>query len=276
MRSLALHQITAIEASPPELVSIAADLGCQQVCVFVVSPEVLLSEQDVPAGRFPVVTPGGKREMLERLNGTGLSVSNIEFFPLGPAVEVDAYREALELGAALGARRAVCHIHDPETQRAIANFGRLCEMAADCGMEVGLEFMGLTPACNCLQRARYFIEQTGVDNAGIAIDALHLVRTGGSVADVQQLPPRLISYAQICDGAGRQITSDYFPEALNRVIPGEGVFPLRELIAAIPDQTPLDVEVPVSDETLRQRGESEIEHARRAVSATRALLGNGG
>ncbi len=63
MRQLGLHQITALEASPTELVSMAAELGCQDVCVFVISPEVPLSEKDVPEGRFPVVTPDGKREM---------------------------------------------------------------------------------------------------------------------------------------------------------------------------------------------------------------------
>ena len=38
---LSLHQITAIEAQPPQLVDIAAATGCKHVCAFV----------HVPAGR---------------------------------------------------------------------------------------------------------------------------------------------------------------------------------------------------------------------------------
>ncbi len=199
-------------------------------------------------------------------------MSNIEFFPLVSDVKVDDFRPAIELGAALGARRAVCHIHDPETERALDNFDRFCELAGEYGMGVGLEFMGLTPGCDSLQRARHFIELSGRDNAGIAIDALHLFRTGGTIDEVRRLSAGLISYAQVCDGAHLRVTNDYFPEALNRVVPGEGVFPLRELLAAMPDDTPLDVEVPASSEALRERDETPLEHARKAVSASRALL----
>ena len=60
MRSLGLHQITAMEASPAELVSIAADVGCQQVCVFTYVPAVALPDQS-GAAAFPIVTETTKR-----------------------------------------------------------------------------------------------------------------------------------------------------------------------------------------------------------------------
>ena len=42
-----------------------------------------------------------------------------------------AYREALALGAGLGARRAVAHIHDPDQSRAVDRLGQLADLAAE-------------------------------------------------------------------------------------------------------------------------------------------------
>jgi len=268
IRPLALHQITAMEAGPVELVSIAAATGCQGVCIFTHSPRSPLPGMTTSFA-FPVVDQGNRDAMLERLADTGITVGNIEFFPIQEGLDLQVYRDGLALGGELGAQRAVTHIHDPDDARAVDTLGRLCDMAAGYGITLGLEFMGLTPACNSVQRAAWFVGQVGRNNIGIGVDALHLARTGGTPAEVAELPAHLFVYAQICDGAGLSVTSDYLSEAENRKMPGDGDFPLRELIEALPLSTALDVEVPST--TLVARGVSALDRAREAVARARVL-----
>ncbi|MEN3975400.1 TIM barrel protein [Emcibacter sp. SYSU 3D8] len=263
MRPLAIHQITAMEASPPDLLTIAGQTGCQHACVFVHLPS-----PNVP---FPAVTRAMIPEMQARMASTGATVSNIEYFPLTEDVDLDAFLYALDIGAELGAHRLVTHIHDHDDNRAADNLARLSALAAERNLAVGLEFMGLTPACASIARAVRFIDLAGKPaNAGIAIDCLHLVRTGGTPADVAALAADYFSYAQLCDGPDLSVQDDYLPEAMNRMVPGEGVFPIAAILDALPGATAVDVEVPST--TGQQQGISALDRARRAVEAGRRLL----
>ena len=268
-RPLALHQITTMEASPVELVAIASEVGCRKVCIFTHVPAVGLPDRRGTA-TFPLVTEASKAPMLARLRECGVSVANIEFFPIAADVPVEHYRAAFALGAQLGAERAVTHVHDAVDTRAIDTLGRLADLAAEYRLGLGLEFMGLTPACNSIARAAWFVDQVARANVGIAVDALHLVRTGGTPADVAALPARSFSYAQICDGRGLHRSADYLPEALDRMMPGDGDFPLAAIIEALPQATALDVEVP--SVKLADAGVPALERAREAVRRTRALI----
>lgn len=268
-RPLGLHQITAMEASPVELVSIAREVGCQQVCIFTHVPVVGLPDQE-GGESFPLVTPAMQPQLLARLHECGVTVGNIEFFPVTADVPIENYRPAFALGGELGAARAVTHIHDAVDARAVETLGRLADLAAEYGLGLGLEFMGLTPACNSIGRAAWFVEQVARSNVGIAVDALHLARTGGTPAEIAALPAHHFAYAQICDGRGFHRSADYLPEALDRMMPGDGEFPLRAIIEALPQATALDVEVP--SVKLANAGVPAIERAREAVRRSRALI----
>jgi sugar phosphate isomerase/epimerase len=268
MRRLGLHQITAIEAPPPELVSIAAKSGCQAVCVFVESP--LIDHGGRTSPLFPTVGHENCQPFKERLVRHGITVWNVEYFPLEAETDIGAYQPAIALGAELGAARLVTHVHDTNEQRACDSLGRLCDLAATEGLAVGLEFMGLSPGCNSLAKARRLFEAVAAANLGIAVDALHMVRTGSPIEEVAALPPHIFAYAQLCDGTHLELLSDYLPEAMDRLAPGEGVFPLREFLRALPPDIPIDVEVP--SERLRKSGVPPLERVLAAVEASRILL----
>jgi sugar phosphate isomerase/epimerase len=270
---LGLHQITAPGADPLSLISIARQVGCQHVCIFVNTESKTHSTESLPAFPFPVVTHEDKIAVLRRLNEEGIRVGNVEFFPIVPDVNVEGYRGALELAARLGAKRAVAHIYDPDSTRAAENLAVLCDIAAGCDLVVGIEFAGLLPACRSIDRASEFIDLAARANLGIGVDALHLVRTGGDAAQVAALAQR-IAYAQICDGIGLHESSNYLAEALHRVIPGQGDFPLIAILRAIPQSVPLDVEVPSAN--LHAHGSSALDHARFAVEGARRAMAMAG
>ncbi len=221
-------------------------------------------------GIFPVVDASNKSNMLAAMRDHDIAVSNVEFFPILPMGNVADFRTGLALGAELGAARAVCHIHDTDQARAVDALGQLADDAAGFGLSIGLEFMGITPGCTSLHQAAWFVDQVSRPNVGIAVDMLHLVRTGGTATDVAGLDSRYFSYAQICDGQGSGASSDYMGEALNRQKPGDGDFPMQAIIEALPLSCALDVEIP--NFALFEQGQSTEAWAIEAVAKCRALI----
>jgi sugar phosphate isomerase/epimerase len=111
------------------------------------------------------------------------------------------------------------------------------------------------------------------DNAGLVIDLLHLSRSGGGAADLRRVEPSLLRLVHYCDAApapeGQRSIDELRAESRTaRRLPGEGVLPLRELLAAFPDGTPISVEAPSQS----LAGLSAEERARRALAATLATL----
>ena len=109
-------------------------------------------------------------------------------------------------------------------------------------------------------------------NLAIAIDALHLFRTGGTLDQLAALDPSTIGYAQLCDGPDFRRSNDYLAEAMHRMIPGEGVFPLGDLVALLGPHVDIDIEVP---HHAAASGFDTGTWARRAVAASRSVIAEG-
>jgi sugar phosphate isomerase/epimerase len=262
MNPLSLHQLTVLDATPLELIDIAAQTGCEQVCVF--------THSSAPQMMFPVVEEGDVDAIRARLTSAGVEVYNLEFFPIAPEVDFDAYDRALRVGAAIGGRRATAHIHDPDEARALVTFDRFCKLAASHGLQVGVEFTAFARV-STLEAAVAFIEKANQANAAVAVDVLHLMRNGGDPARLAAIDPELIGYMQICDGPLCVAPDEMMSEAVGeRGVPGQGGFPLRAFLACAPVGVTIDVEVP--QRTAMLAGVSALERARRAVAATRTLM----
>ena len=102
---------------------------------------------------------------------------------------------------------------------------------------------------------------------GLGDDALHLFRTGGTLDALRAVDPAVIGYAQICDGPDLRVTGDYLDEAMHRMVPGTGVFPLQKFVGILGAQVDLDIEVP----GFGSQG-NPGERAMRAVIASQKLL----
>jgi sugar phosphate isomerase/epimerase len=257
-----------IDVQPLDFVELAASAGARHISLFTYVPQMVMPGQKAQLV-FPLVTPEMKGEMRSRLAAHGLSVASAEFFPITPDVDLGAYAPALALGRELGATRAVTHIHDLETARAIDRLGALCDMAAAEGFALAIEFTPMTRGCTTIQRAAWFVDQVGRANLGLGVDCLHLVRGGGTPADVAALDGRYLFYGQVCDGHGLHTSSDYMVEGRNRELPGLGDFPMNAILSALPATAPLEVEIPSAQR--REAGVSALDHAREALARTEAL-----
>ena len=237
MITLGTGQLTAMDVNPLEYVSIAAECGLDSVSLFV-----------NPMGSIDgssITTRETSDAMKEQLRSTGMQVANIECFPLAPGLDVENYRSTLELGAELGARSATVLLYDPDASRVLDNLSRMCELTAEMGLRTGIEFMPLAPGWKNLAETVELVKQVAKPNLGIGVDVLHLIRSGGTPADVAATDPQFIAYAQLCDSTNLSATEDYVEEASeHRLAPGEGDFPIQAFLKALPAGTPLELEVP--------------------------------
>ena len=259
-RALSLHHLVAPDASPCELVRIAAELGCRHVCLFTQDPGVGMA--------FPIVTDTAMPELLQCMSASGVTALGLAAFALSPDTDVAAYQPALERGARLGGAVATIRVADADEGRAIDRFAAFAELCADHAIVPSIEFMGFG-AKAALAQAVHIVRAAG--RGTIAVDALHMVRTGTSLADLRRLDRNLIGLVQLCDGPLRATAEDYMREGpFDRLLPGEGEFPLRQLLDLTPECLPVSLEVPCT--RWQRRGVSAHERARRVVTASAQLL----
>lgn len=264
---LGLHHLTVMDVSAPDLVDLAARLGLHHVSVFIraIRPGDTM---------FPVIEdPAMLRDVAARLKANDVQVHNLEIFPINPKTKPEFFREGLERGAQLGAKRLTSAIADADTARARDNFASLCAMAAEYDIDVHIEFTGFS-VVKSLADARAFLEGHRPANATIAIDALHLYRNDGGIDGLKTCPPDLIGYAQINDGkraAPPDMDAAFHEAIIERGMPGTGEFDLKGLIDALPSGIVIDIEAP--SKSMMNAGMGPEQRARAMIEASRAIGG---
>lgn len=265
-----LHQLNATGVSPAEFVKIAADAGCRRVTMFAYDGSDVLPRSNSGLS-YPIpITAETKDEVRQALADNDVALDGIEFFPLTADVDFELYRPALELGRELGAGRAVTHIFIEDDALVVQRLGELCNLASSIGLRITSEFCPLTAGNPSLSRAKWLVEQIGSDRFGIGVDVLHLIRSGGTPADVAALDPSYFGVVQICDAIGAHASNDYIKDVHNREVPGEGDLPIREFLNAVPAGMPVEAEVPAAHR--RAAGISAAQHCREVFEAARAIV----
>lgn len=260
-RALSLHPLNALDARPIQLIEIAGRLGVGLVCLFTYVPAEA-------AGRYPLVAPADVAAVGDALAQAGVRLCNLEVFPLDRDGDLDRFAAGLEVGAALGASKATAHIHDAHSeQNAIDRFGAFADLAARHGIVAGLEFHNFSGVKDVASAARIV---RGAGRGSLVLDALHLIRGGGSAADAAGVAD-LVGYAQLSDGPLELPAERRWHEAVvERLLPGEGSFPLGEILRPLRADTVFEVEVPQT--AARKAGASPLERARRSVETAARVL----
>jgi len=264
---LSLSPLTVLPCSPLELIDAAEAAEFDAVGLRLVP--VLPTDVDVMADAVL------RRAIERRLSATTLRVLDIEVIRIGPDTDIAALVPLLQYAGELGARNlAVTSLAGAEYEpvdepRMVRKLAELGEAAARRGIQPMIEFMVFRGIAT-LDDAIRVIARAGHQNLGICVDALHLQRSGGTPESISRIPPQLISCVQLCDApASAPAPQDIPREArYDRLYPGEGALPLRELLAVVPPDIPLSVEVPCA----AQSGLSVTERADKAARCTRELI----
>ena len=251
---------------PVEFVNLAADLGCGYMSAVVRGLPLL------PLGYppFSLQDPKLRREMLAAMDDRGVTISLGDGFLITSGAEAHTLTADLDVLAQLGVPRINVVSLDPDLGRTFDQFAILTELAAQRGIQTVVEPVpGLTVAD--LPTAQAALRHVARAEFRLLIDTMHLVRSGCSAADVAAIDPDHIGYAQLNDTTRRPQIDNYMEEAMfERLVPGEGELPLRDILSALPQGVVIEIEVP--RRSLALAGVSPIDRLRPCVEAARRLL----
>jgi sugar phosphate isomerase/epimerase len=267
MMRLSLDHITAVDADPVQLAETASAAGCAGICLFMQSMDVLplMPRFDLCSDR------SARKDLSRRLADLGLSLDLAYPFTLAGRSDVGAFAPALECAAELRAGLVNVLCYDRVPARRTDKFGAFCDLAARYDLRVGIEFY---PPSQVHLLADALALAMAIDRpgqVGVNVDLLHLMRSGGTVAELAAAPQQFILYGQLCDGPAQCDCGDLDAEASSaRLLPGEGVFDLAGFVRALPPDCPISVEIPRNHALLA--GETREQRVRRAVDSVRGAL----
>lgn len=189
---------------------------------------------------------GTTRAVRSAMAATGLKLLDIEVVWIKEGPLDPAHLRIIDVGLELGARNLLCVSSDPDAGATRDKLAALCAHAGGGEMRVNLEF-GLFTQVKTIHQACHILHQINAPNAALLIDALHWTRSGGTLADIAEVPPAWLSYVQLCDapkyGADPLDGQAILTEALDgRVALGTGGLEISALLRGLPHGLPIAVE----------------------------------
>ncbi len=256
-----LAHLTALSLTPPQLIDVAARTGYRYVGLRMtrVTPDEVLYD----LGRDRALM----RETKARLADTGVAVHDAELFRMDPSLGPDDFLAELDATAELGARHIIAQLPDPDRERAIARFARLCDLAQSRDIFVSLEFPHWTETGNLAEAARV-VRAVNRSNAGILVDMLHFGRSDSSLEQLSALPRDWFRFAHVCDAAKEvppTMAGIIRTARDERLFPGEGGIDVREhpVVTAVGPPVRAGDSASRADEGGRARGSRSSRPARR-------------
>jgi sugar phosphate isomerase/epimerase len=267
MSSLALDHITVVDTTPAELAAVAAQTGCDGVCIFLHSmPDAL---PRLPAYNL-ITDAAARRDTKNICADLGIAIDLTYPFTLASRTDIAAFEPALTASAELGVPAVNALLYDRDPVRRLERFGVFCDLAESIGLDVVIEFYPPSQI-KTFKDALGLLREAGRANAGLNLDLLHHIRSGGAVEELALAPAEIFRLVQLSDGPASIPEDKLLWEAgLQRLAPGAGALPLKAMLALMPPRVRVTVEVP--QEVQIVAGLSPLERAKRAVDATLPFL----
>jgi sugar phosphate isomerase/epimerase len=260
-----LAHLTVLPLTPPEVVAAAARTGYDYASLRITRVVPTDPIYDLARDRALM------RRTKARIKATGVAILDVELFRLDPVTEPESLLPELDAVAEIGAPNVIAQLPDPDRGRAVARFARLCDLAADRGIFVSLEFPHWTETGTLAEAARV-LRSAARPNAGILIDMLHMCRSGSSLEVLAGLPRGWFRFAHVCD-ASREVPptreSVIRTARFERLFPGEGECAVRETLGCLPQDVPYSLEIPRAT-LMKAVGPDEV--ARLALAVTKSHL----
>jgi sugar phosphate isomerase/epimerase len=159
---------------------------------------------------------------------------------------------------------------EPDRARTFDELAELTELAAARGIATCVEpVVGLSIAD--LESAIAAVEYVNRDEISLLIDTMHVARFGATADDLRSIPAERIGYIQLSDTTMQRRTQHYAEEAMyERMVPGAGELPLLDMLAALPKDRIVGLEIPMRASA--EAGVSAYDRLLPCVNSARALL----
>ncbi len=205
----------------------------------------------------------------QALKDTGMRINDIELAKIDKnTTDIKKYEPHLEAAARLGIKNVITNIWTPDKAFYTEKFGELCDLAAQYGMSVNLEFVTWAELTD-LKGAKELLAAVKKPNALILLDTLHFYRSRVTMEELLDTPKELFKTVHVCD-AGAEIPTD--EESLihtgraERLYVGEGAIDIAGIVKALNDDTVICAEMPHVKRVSRI---GAVEHARRTLETAK-------
>jgi len=264
---LGVDHLTVFGMPPLAFVALAEEAGCDSVSL------MAASQPEIEPWSFPqwsLTTDAGlRRETAAKLSDSGVRLELGECSVISPAYDVTALIPQIDAFCELGAARLNIATYEADPSREADQLCRFAELARERGMPFCFEFSARIRPRKLDEQAA-LVEQAGRPGASILLDVMHFYRARHTAADLALFDPALFPYLQLCDAPMRG-EANYMLEALHdRMVPGEGEMPVAEMLAALPADIVVSMEIP--QVRLANTGVPHLERVREAARKCRALL----
>ena len=267
--SLGIDRLGVFGMPPVQLIELAADLGCDSVRVGLLRPLRATIRTNIRRGRCETILRCAAKTIAAQQR-CSVRIAMVEGFVVMPGRDIRSCAQDLDLVRELGGDRIVCVSVDRDMRRTSDGFATLSEMAAERGLPVSAEMGSLGPYGR-VESALTLVRAVGMSNFSLLIDSMHFFRLGNTIEQFAAIDPKLIGYVQLCDAPWAPRFETYMEEAMyERMAPGDGELPLRELVPLLPPDVVVSLETPMR--SLADRGVGPRERMAPCVAAARAML----
>jgi sugar phosphate isomerase/epimerase len=269
MDRLGVEMLCVFGMPPVEYVHLVADLGCRYITTGMVgfAPVQTLGYQP-----FSLRDDAGLRaDLLAAMDDCDVSISLGEGLLIAPGIDVRSYAGDLDIMAELRIPRINAVSLEPDRPRTLDELAVLTNLAAERGILTSVEPVpGLAIAD--LPSALAAVEHVGRAEISLLIDTMHVARSGAGPDDLRALPAERIGHVQLCDVPLQSTREHHYAEEAmyHRMAPGDGELPLAEMLAALPRDRVVGLEVPMRASA--EAGVSAYDRIRPCVDNARALL----
>lgn len=199
----------------------------------------------------------------------GMTVADVEVHRITTDTNVDDASALIADAAELGASALLLVSDLADVAATVAQVAAITERCRVHGLRLGLEYMAWTNPCEPTAA----VEMAQATGCELVVDLLHHVRVGAGTDELDAIVAAgVLGWVQLCDAAvidGQIDHAALLHEARhNRLLPGDGSLPLRDLLRHVPVDTVISVEVQ-NDQLLRT---PPLERARLLHDSARRVL----
>ncbi len=203
---------------------------------------------------------------LKEQHNIGFLDVEVLWVPSGARLD-DGHKLIVDVGGRLGAEHVLVVSDEPDPDLLAPALQQISQWCSAYELRPMLEFLRITSVTS-LAQAQELLSAATSHTFGILIDSLHLARSG-ELDKLVSLDAHQHPYIQLCDGLATCVDdrAKLLEDALDlRSAPGEGELDLKRLLAALPQETPVSMEV--RSKLYRERYADPAERARAILQQT--------
>lgn len=262
-RELQAIALCAIELPPEEFANQARKAGYEQMGLRIhpIVPGALAHE-------FKAGTPE-IRAFKQHLANTGIVLHGVDGFAINSDTNPAEFHSVMDACAELGVKNLTLCGDAPNKEKFARVLQDMADYAAPRSFNIDVEFM-IWRTVGTLEQAYELVKMADRPNCTIAVDSLHLYRSGGSHNDLDKIPQKYLGEIHLCDavingpidpklvqaqraGTLKVESTAGTPKGFEgvvkearegRLIPGVGELPLVDFLRHMPER-PIGVEVPL-------------------------------